>query len=239
MDSQMRNKIYAFIFARAGSKGVPGKNIRMLGGKPLIAHSIAVAKNCKYIDRVIVSTDCQKIADIALEHGAEIPFLRPANLAQDNSPEWLAWQHAITEISGKQEGDKFNIFVSLPATSPLKSVEDINTCIETFLNHDTDFVVTCQKAEHHPSFNMITLNENGYASLAMPLKKKISRRQDAPAIFDMTTVAYISTPDFILNNNSIFDGRIKTVLIPDSRAMDIDTELDFQFAEFLIKKIKK
>lgn len=221
---------YGFIFARGGSKGVPGKNIKPLGGIPLIAHSINAAKECGLIDRIIVSTDDKKIADVARQYGAEVPFLRPSELAQDNSPEWEAWRHAI-----KQCGN-FDIFVSLPCTSPLRNGEDIKRCIELYHDSTCDIVVTTRKAERHPSFNMITLDASGYASIAMPLDKTITRRQDAPEIYDMTTVAYVSSPQFILKKDSVFQGKVKAVEIPPERAVDIDTELDFAFAEFLLER---
>ncbi len=225
-------KIYGFIFARGGSKGVPGKNIKPLGGIPLIAHSINAAKASGMIDRIIVSTDDQGIADAAIQYGAEVPFMRPAELATDNSPEWSAWRHAIEEIND------CDIFVSLPCTSPLRSGEDIKRCIELYLEGNCDMVITTRKAERHPSFNMVILDDQGYASIAMPMSGTITRRQDAPKIFDMTTVAYVTSPQFIQEHNGAFQGRVKSVEIPAERAVDIDTELDFAFAEFLLERNK-
>ena len=121
-------KIVAFIFARGGSKGLPGKNIRLLDGKPLIAWSIEHALAVKLIDRVIVSTDSDEIAAVAIEYGAEVPFMRPPELACDNSPEWFAWQHALDFLRAN-EGDMPNMFVSVPATAPLRSPDDIEKCI--------------------------------------------------------------------------------------------------------------
>ncbi|WP_319467415.1 acylneuraminate cytidylyltransferase family protein [uncultured Pseudodesulfovibrio sp.] len=225
-------KIFGFIFARGGSKGLPGKNIKPLGGIPLIAHSINAAKDSGLIDRIIVSTDDQAIADTAAEYGAEIPFMRPAELAQDTSPEWDAWRHAIREV------EDFDVFISLPCTAPLRSGEDVRRCIELYLEGDCDMVITTRTAERHPSFNMVTLDENGYASIAMPTAGDITRRQDAPKIFDMTTVAYVTSPQFIMEHSGTFQGRVKSVEIPPERAVDIDTELDFAFAEFLLERNK-
>lgn len=223
-------KIYGFIFARGGSKGLPGKNIKPLGEIPLIAHAIQAGKNSGMLDRIIVSTDDQEIAEIAKKYGAEVPFIRPAELARDDSPEWLAWRHAIKQV------DDFDIFVSLPCTAPLRNGTDIRNCIETYLEGKCDVVVTTRKADRHPSFNMVTLNENGLASIAMPPKTNISRRQDAPVVFDLTTVAYVSNPTFIENHDALFQGRVAAVEIPPERAVDIDTELDFAFAEFLLER---
>lgn len=226
-------KIFGFIFARGGSKGVPGKNIRPLAGLPLLAHAINAGQQSGLLDRIIVSTDDEKIAEVAREYGAEVPFMRPAELAGDASPEWLAWQHAITEVGGP---DVFDLFVSLPATSPLRSAEDVINCISLFQIEDCDMVVTCREAGRHPSFNMIKMDADGVASLVMPLDTAVTRRQDAPVVYDMTTVAYVARPEFIMNHGGTFEGKVRAVVIPDERALDIDTELDFEFAEFLMTK---
>lgn len=232
----MKQYIVGFIFARGGSKGVPGKNIRLLAGKPLIAYAIETAFQSEFIDRVVVSTDDEKISQIAQNFGAEIPFLRPKKLAQDNSPEWLAWQHAIRTLREQDNGRKLNVFVSIPPTAPLRSVEDVDNSIKTFLESDADIVITVKKAGRHPSFNMVTLDEHSCAKLVLPLDKQIIRRQDAPPVYDMTTVAYVANPKFIMESKAIFEGKVKAVIIPEERALDIDTELDFKFAEFLINE---
>lgn len=228
--------IVGFIFARGGSKGVPRKNIRLLAGKPLIAHAIEIAFESQLINRVIVSTDDEEIAKVARDFGAEVPFLRPKELAQDDSPEWLAWQHAISALSEKDKGKDLDVFVSIPPTSPLRNVTDLDNVIRAFLKNDADVVITVKKAGRHPSFNMVVLDEGNYASLVLPLDKHIARRQEASVVYDMTTVAYALRPKFLMNSSGIFEGRVKSVLIPEERAIDIDTELDFQFAEFIMNK---
>jgi len=221
---------YGFIFARGGSKGIPGKNIRPLGGIPLIGHAIKAGQDSGLLDRIIVSTDDEAIADTARQLGAEVPFMRPAELAQDTSPEWLAWRHAVDAV------DDFDLFVSLPCTAPMRNGDDVRRCIETFEAGNCDVVITAREAERHPSFNMITVDDAGYAAIAMPSDTDIVRRQDAPTVFDMTTVCYVTTPDFIRQNNGVFQGKVKMVKIPPERAVDIDTELDFDFAEFLMER---
>ncbi|BDQ36596.1 acylneuraminate cytidylyltransferase [Pseudodesulfovibrio nedwellii] len=223
-------KRYGFIFARGGSKGVPGKNIRPLGGIPLIGHAIKAGQDSGLLDRIIVSTDDEAIADTARQLGAEVPFMRPTELAQDNSPEWLAWRHAINAV------DDFDIFVSLPCTAPMRIGDDVRRCIETFESDKCDMVITAREAERHPSFNMITVDTAGYATIAMPIGTDIIRRQEAPPVFDMTTVCYVTTPNFILEHDAVFQGKVKMVEIPPERAVDIDTELDFAFAEFLMER---
>ena len=179
------SKTFAFIFARGGSKGIPRKNLKTLGGKPLICWSIDVALKCPSIDGVYVSTDDSEIAEVASACGAEVPFMRPKELAADSSAEWLAWRHAIDFLYA--QGVEFDRFVSLPATSPLRSVDDVENCIEA-LDNETDIVVTVKKAERSPFFNMVTIGDDGLSRLAMTSDEKVSRRQDAPLVFDMTTV---------------------------------------------------
>ncbi len=230
----MKPYIIGFIFARGGSKGVAKKNIRQLAGKPLIAYAIEAAKQSKYMNRVIVSTEDEEIARIALEFGAEVPFMRPMELAQDNSPEILAWKHAIQAMEEQDKSRKLDVFVSIPPTAPLRTVEDVDNCIHSFLDNNVDVVITIKKSRRHPSFNMVSIDENGYTTLVLPPSKSISRRQDVSPVYDMETVAYVANPQFIMGAKSIFYGKVKSVIIPEERAVDIDTELDFQFAEYLM-----
>jgi len=229
----------AFIFARGGSKGLPGKNLLPFVGKPLLAWAIEQAKAVSRIRRVIVSTDAKEIADTAVKYGAEVPFLRPAELATDDAPEWLAWRHALTWLE-KEEGKIPEAMVSVPPTSPLRSPKDIEACLDEFGKGDVDAVITVTEANRNPWFNMVTINNHGNAQIAAQLGKSLVRRQDAPEVFDMTTVAYVVCPLFLMRQSNIFSGRVRAVKIPRERAVDIDTILDFQFAEFLaqIRKTK-
>jgi len=227
-------KTFAFIFARGNSKGVPGKNIRNLAGKPLLAYSIIMAQNIDEISRVFVSTDNQDIAKIGIKYGAEI-INRPVELARDDSPEWLAWRHAIEWLENREE--YFDCFVSLPATSPLRNENDVIRCLNR-LDEQTDIVVTITNASRSPHFNMVS-EQDGYVKLLVANKCEYSRRQDVPIVYDMTTVAYVTRPDFIKNNNKVFDGQVKASLVPKERAVDIDDELDFKIAEMLMMEIKE
>lgn len=222
-------KTVAFIFARGGSKGLPGKNLKELGGKPLLAHAIDVAQATPGIDRVVVSTDDDVIADAAKRFGAEVPFIRPAELANDDTPEWLAWQHAIAEINRLTPETPVGVFVSLPCTAPLRAVEDVTNCIERFSKGDVDCVITIRDAERSPYFNMVTIDDSGHAGLVIS-GEKVSRRQDAPEVFDVTTVAYVCRPDFIEQAGGLFEGRVGTVKVPKERAIDIDDQFDFDTA---------
>ncbi len=224
----------AFIFARGGSKGVPRKNIRDLDGVPLIAHSIEFAHECHLINRVVVSTDDEKIAEVAREYGAEVPFMRPPELAGDRSSEYDAWKHAINAFEQLCQ-EKIDVFVSLPPTSPLRATIDVENCIREFIETEADIVITVKEASRSPYFNMVRNDEQGFSRLVnlAPSGTRYIRRQDVPIVYDMTTVAYVSSPEFILNSDAIFSGKVRSVLVPDERAIDIDTMLDFRFAEFL------
>lgn len=224
----------AFIFARGGSKGLPGKNVKPLAGQPLIAWAIASARACPSIETVIVSTDDAGIAEVAVAHGAEVPFMRPAELASDTAPEWLAWQHAVAWFR-RARGD-FDVFVSLPTTSPFRAVADVEACIATLQQPGTDIVITVRAAERSPYFNMVRHDASGLARLVIPPEDSVARRQDAPAVYDITTVAYAARPDFVMQATRLFDGRVRTVEVPAARALDIDTAYDFMLAECIASK---
>ena len=225
--------VTAFIFARGGSKGLPGKNIRPFGGKPLIAWSIEQALAVDRVDRVIVSTDSDKIASVAKDFGAHVPFMRPAELAGDQSPEWLAWRHALDFLK-VSEGGLPDAMLSVPATAPLRRQVDLENCLDEYEKGDVDVVITVTEAHRSPYFNMVKENTDGTVGLVIPLQTSIARRQDSPAVFDMATVAYVVRPEFVFSNTSTFEGRVRAVQIPSKRAIDIDTLLDFQIAEYLL-----
>jgi CMP-N-acetylneuraminic acid synthetase len=225
-------KTYAFIFARGGSKGVPRKNIRKIQGLPLIVHSIKIAKKIEMIDKIYVSTEDSEISAIAYKYGACV-IPRPENLAQDNTSEWKAWSHAINWLESK--GDFCDIFISLPATSPLRSEEDISKCLAS-IDNGTDIVVGITESTRSPWFNMVRKDNNDFIDIVMKDKNSYTRRQQGPEIFDLTTVAYVCRPDFIKKSSGIFNGRVKGVNIPPERSLDIDTELDFEIAKFLMNK---
>jgi CMP-N-acetylneuraminic acid synthetase len=226
-------KTYAFIFARGGSKGVPGKNIKDMCGKPLIAYSIEIAQSIESIGKIFVSTEDDNIRAVANEFGVEI-ISRPVSLSQDDSPEWLAWQHAIKWL--EEKGESFDVFVSLPTTSPLRNKKDIKQCLALF-NEEIDMVVGITEAARSPWFNMVREKKDGFLNIFIGNGETYVRRQDTPKIYDMTTIAYVSRPEFIKKATGVFDGKVKGVKIPAERAFDIDTELDFEIAEFLLKKI--
>ena len=227
-------RTFAFVFARGGSKGVIKKNIKFFAKKPLIAHSIKLAKQLPEIEHCFVSTDSKEIGMVAKRFGATI-IKRPKNMSRDDSPEFMAWRHAVSLVEKKI--GKFDRFISIPTTSPLRTLSDIQKCLDA-LDEATDVVITMTPAQKNPWFNMVTFDQDGKLRLVNKKKNKIIRRQDAPEVFDMTGVCFVARKDFILKSNNIWDGRVRGIIIPPERAIDIDTEYDFKLAE-LLYRIKK
>jgi N-acylneuraminate cytidylyltransferase len=182
---------------------------------------------------VVVSTDDEEIAEISRRAGADVPFLRPSELASDNAPEWLAWQHAIRTL--REQGETVDIFLSLPPTSPLRIPHDVDCCLDALFDNQAEIVISVREAERSPYFNMVKCDADRVCHLAED--GKFHRRQDAPELFDITTVAYVARADFVMSAARIFDGRVRAVLIPRERALDIDTHFDMLIAEALMGKV--
>jgi N-acylneuraminate cytidylyltransferase len=232
-------KAIGFIFARGGSKGLPRKNVKLLGGKPLITHAVEQALASTHINRVIVSTEDEEIARVAREYGAETPFMRPAELATDAAPERLAWRHAVEYLRANDPDGDFDVFVSVPAVAPLRSPEDIDACVNKLVSTDADTVFTVVKTTRSPFFNMVTLDAQANVRIAVPLDSTITRRQDAPSCWDITPLCYASRPDSILKYDTLFGGVVKAVEVPVERAFDIDTPWDFRLTELIYNDLHK
>jgi N-acylneuraminate cytidylyltransferase len=227
------SKVCAFIFARGGSKGLPKKNILSIGGYPMLVHGIRIAQQLVQVDRIYVSTDCDEISGIAQDAGAEV-IIRPAELASDTAPEWLAWQHAIK--CAQERHGCFEYFLSLPPTAPLRKTQDVENCLAA-LQSDVDIVITMAPASRSPWFNMVSKDATGLVSL-IARENSVYRRQDSPDCFDMATVAYAAKAEFILGAEKIWDGRVAGVEVPVERALDIDTPFDFALAQFVMEHWK-
>jgi CMP-N-acetylneuraminic acid synthetase len=223
--------IICLIFARGGSKGLPDKNIRPLSGKPLIQWAIETAFEVSEISRVIVSTDSLEIAEIAMSCGADVPFMRPDYLASDTAAELDAWKHALAYLRDEELAMP-TVMVSLPVTAPLRTAEDVSKAIQLFRTTDSDLVVAVSEAQRNPYFNMLVRSQDlfvlGNSSV------NVSRRQDAPDYYDLSTVVYVANTDFVLRTDRILNGKTRAIVIPKERALDIDDLLDFQYAEFLL-----
>ena len=224
-------KSTAFIFARGGSKGVKNKNIRLVGGKPLIAHSIACALASRHVSRVIVSTDSEEIAKVAGQYGGEA-LMRPAQLAADDSPEILAWRHAIESFPEVFSGQE-SLFISLPATSPLRSPADVDAAVERFRKKDCDIVFGISPSQRNPYLNMVTIGEDDLIRIAISGSSAV-RRQDVPDVYDITTCVYVTSPAYVQTCGRLIEGRVGHIRIPVERALDIDTEFDLHVADLMM-----
>lgn len=223
---------YAFIFARGGSKGLPGKNVKFLGGKPLIQYSIEAAQLCSSIDRVFVSTEDEEIARIARLNNAYV-ISRPKDLASDTSPEILSWKHAINWVESHY--GYFNTFVSLPTTSPLRAISDIESAIAKLASSKADICISITPSSRNPYFNMVKLIENDQVMLVNQLETSINHRQNAPEVYDITTVVYAANPSYIKDAEHVLSGRVSAITVPKERSVDIDDIYDFKVAETFLE----
>ena len=220
------------ICARGGSAGVPGKNIRTLCGKPLIGWTIEQAFASKIADHVFVSTDSEAIATVARDFGAQVPFLRPAELATSTAGKLPVIQHLVEWVEANR--GKVDSIVDLDPTSPLRDVADIQTCFG-MLDGATDVVITGYQADKNPYFNMVELKANGsYERVCQP-DNEVLGRQSAPAVFAMNASIYAWHRRSLAS--SLWDSdRIRLHVMPRERSIDIDHEIDFDLVALLMKK---
>jgi CMP-N,N'-diacetyllegionaminic acid synthase len=222
------------ICARGGSRGVPGKNVRLLAGHPLIAYSIAQARRCEFIDRLIVSTDSEEIAAVSRTYGADVPFLRPAELASDTAAKLPAIQHAVRAIE-QRSGSTIDYVVDLDPTAPLRAVEDIRACWDLIQRPGTDVVFTVTAADRNPYFNMVEVVD-GLARLSKTSDRPVVRRQDAPTVYSMNASVYAYRREHLMAASRVVAGKARIIEMPPERSRDIDGPLDFAFIEFLVRE---
>lgn len=229
----LNHKIVAIIPARGGSKGIPGKNLKLLNGKPLICYTIEEALKSKYLHQVLVSTDDELIAETSKKSGADV-IKRPYELATDSSPVIDAVFHTINTI--KKDCTPY-IIVLLQPTSPFRNVSDINAAIELFLNNDCDSVISMCKVEHSP-YQYFRFEDDSNRLIPLLGDKYLTiRRQDLPDIYRPNGAIYITTFDTLHRNNSFYGGKIIPYIMPSERSIDIDEEIDLELAEILIEKV--
>lgn len=228
--------ILALIPARGGSKGVPGKNIKHLAGKPLIQYSIDVAKQSNYCKEVLVSTDDENIAKIAKDLGANIPFMRPDNLAADASPTLPVIQHALHHY--KENNIHFDAVCLLQPTSPFRTVAFLDKAIETFIEKKTDCLVSVQEVPHHynPHWTFLA-DDNEQLHIATGEQQIIPRRQELPKAYHRDGSIYITKTDVLLEQNSLYGNSISYIVSSPEWYVNIDTLEDWQKAEELATKI--
>lgn len=226
--------ILCIIPARGGSKGLPGKNTKILSGKPLIAYSILQARASRFIDRIIVSTDSRRIAAIARRYGAEVPFMRPSSLARDNSPTIPVLRHAVKTFSST--GYKPDIVLLLHVTTPLRNTADIDACIKLLDDTGAENVFSVTDARRNPYFNMVEIRGG---KVGLVKNGDFGARQQAPEVYDMNSSIYAwETSSLMKLRPSCFNPNTRIYKMPPERSVDIDGLLDFKIAEMLLSDKK-
>lgn len=219
--------VLAIIPARGGSKGVPRKNVLELAGKPLIGWTIDEARKSQYIDRLVLSSDDQEIQEVAIKYGCEVPFNRPSELAQDDTPGVLPVLHAVRKLQG------YDYVILLQPTSPLRTVEDIDGCLELCLRHLAPSCVSITAPDKSP-FWMFSLNDE--KQLVPFLDKTIAlRRQELRDIFALNGAVYVIETNHLLATERFIDEKSIGYTMPRERSIDIDTALDFRICEAIIE----
>jgi len=221
----------ALITARGGSKGVPGKNIRMLGGVPLIVHSIRSALECRELFyRVIVSTDDEEIANISREAGAEVPFIRPAELASDQAKSWPVLQHAVQWVE-ENDGIKLDWVFLLQPTAPFRNAEDVRAAMGLALGGDCDSVISVVRVlAEHPALMKRIENET-LVPFNVPEPEGTRRQDYRPKAYMRNGAIYITKRDVLMEQDSIWGDTIRPYVMPEERSISIDTETHFAIAE--------
>lgn len=223
------------ICARGGSKGVKGKNVRMLAGKPLLAHSIEHARKSGLFDVVAVSSDSKAILEVADRWKVDYLVERPHELAADQAAKLPAIRHCVSEVQ-RRCGSTFDTIVDLDATSPLRNPNDICEAVALLERAGNGNVITAMPARRSPYFNLIELDSAGLVVLSKRPSAAIVRRQDAPNCYDMNASIYVWTQQSLFASDAVIGNETRLYIMPQERSIDIDTELDFQIVEFLVSR---
>jgi N-acylneuraminate cytidylyltransferase/CMP-N,N'-diacetyllegionaminic acid synthase len=217
-------RVLALVPARGGSKGIPKKNIREIAGKPLIAWTIEAAR-ASNVSSVVVSTDNAEIARVATEYGAEVPFLRPANLSLDETPSISVVMHALDNLPN------FDALLLLQPTSPLRSTEDINNCLTKVNFSGGTSIVSVVESPAHPNWTYMLSDEK---TLIPYVAHSATRRQDLLPVFTLNGAIYLADVKFIRENKSFLGSETFAYLMPQERSVDIDNYFDWRIAEMLL-----
>ena len=228
--------ILCTICLRGGSKGVPGKNSRHLNGKPLMDYTIEQAIECGLFENIVVSTDSETIAENARRLGIDVWFTRPAELSTDKAAKVPVIIHALHE-SEKYYKKTYSVVMDLDGTSPLRKVSDIENSLKQFQKSDANNLVTVCKSRKNPYFNMIEKRNDRY-KVVIESDTPINRRQDAPEVYEMNASIYIWKRHCLLEENRIINTDTDCYIMPEERSVDIDTEADFNYVEYLMAKSK-
>lgn len=230
-------RILAVITARGGSKGIPGKNIKLLGGKPLIAYTIEAAKASQFLTRCILSSDDAEIIEVSKKFGADVPFVRPTELAQDNSTSIEVVQHAINWLK-ENDGQEYDYLMILQPTSPFRSSEDIDECIKKIVDTDTDSVMSMKELIDF-SVKKVKRIEN---DLILPWLEDEGvwtlARQNLEKVYKRNCAIYLTKTELIMKGD-LFGKTSRPYIMPEERSVDINKPIDFELAEFYLKQMIK
>ena len=222
-------KVLALIPARGGSKSVPMKNLARVAGAPLIAYTIRAAQGAHIVDRVVVSTDSQQIAEVSRELGAEVPFLRPAELARDDTPGIAPLIHAIKSLD-----EQFDWVFLLQPTSPLRTAADIEAAWKIANERDALAVVSVTPAERHPYWAR-RMDEQGRLIDFLKAESPITRRQDLPPAFFLNGAIYLARRQFLVEKQTWYSDRTYGYVMPAERSIDIDSPWDLHLVNLILQ----
>lgn len=226
-------RVLGLIPARGGSKGIPGKNVRLLGGKPLLAHTAEAALAARRLSRLVLTTDDEEIAEVGRQLGLEVPFLRPADLARDDTPTLPVVQHAVAEL--ERSGDTCEAVCLLQPTSPFRRSEDIDGCIDLLEADGLDAVISVLPVppEHNPHW-VYFRDREGFLRLATGEAQPIPRRQELPPAFHRDGAVYVVRREIVMQENSLYGRRLGGYVMPEpGRSVNLDTLADWDRAESL------
>ena len=228
------SQVLGLITARGGSKSIPRKNIRPLAGKPVIAWTIDAALQSRTLDRVVVSTDDEEIAQVARECGAAVPFMRPAELACDDTPHIEVVRHALQRLESGEEY-RPDYVVLLQPTSPLRTSDDIDAAVEVSEKNGSDAVVSVCLTHHHP-FLVKRIDEDGNLEDFLPSPLAYERRQDLPPAYFINGAIYLTRRRVLLDEHTFLPHRTLPYIMPGERSPQIDDLSDFRVIEFILRE---
>jgi CMP-N,N'-diacetyllegionaminic acid synthase len=229
-------KILGLTLARGGSKSVPRKNIRPINGIPLIAYTIGEALRSRFLTRFIVSTDDAEIQEVAIRYGAEAPFLRPAEFSTDAASSVSAMQHAVAWAE-KQEGVRYDYVIEMMCTNPMKTVEDIDACIEKLVNSGADSVIAVHRLEDHHPIRIKKIVDDHIVDFCLPETPETRRQDLKPNAYIRSGSIYALKRDHLMVDGRRYGSvESRPYILPEERAVNVDTELDFLIAEHLLTR---
>jgi N-acylneuraminate cytidylyltransferase/CMP-N,N'-diacetyllegionaminic acid synthase len=221
---------------RGGSKGVPRKSLRVVAGQSLLARAIYGARQCRVLDEVVVSTDDAEMAQAAAACGARVPFMRPAELAQDGSSKWDVFRHLVLEWE-RMDGRRVELIADLDTGVPMRTSADIEASVELLRRTDADVVATAYEADRNPYFNMVEEMPDGSVKVVMKGERPLTCRQEAPVVYSLSPSIFAIKRDALWTYEHWSQAKFRVHVIPRERAMDIDTELDLHLVEFLMSRL--